>query len=183
MAVAAALFAAATVVWEYWRGLRARIRATQEPPPLALARLVARARPRYGGYLVHLGMALIAVGVISSQFYQQSRESTLPVGASTTVGRYELTYRGLTEQQAGDARTVAAHLDLSEDGGPTHSVAPARVFYESFNDQPIARGMGDTATDAIKTMLPLQWSAPRSVRRLRIFGQRDKLKANRSKGA
>ena len=33
---------------------------------------------------------------------------------------------------------------------------------ESFNDQPIARGMGDTATDAIKTMLPLQWRTPRS---------------------
>jgi hypothetical protein len=32
---------------------------------------------------------------------------------------------------------------------------------ESFNDQPIARGMGDTATDAIKTMLPLKWRAPR----------------------
>jgi hypothetical protein len=32
---------------------------------------------------------------------------------------------------------------------------------ESFNDQPIARGMGDTATDAIKTMSPLQWRAPR----------------------
>jgi hypothetical protein len=32
---------------------------------------------------------------------------------------------------------------------------------ESFNDQPIARGLGETATDAIKAMLPLQWSAPR----------------------
>jgi hypothetical protein len=32
---------------------------------------------------------------------------------------------------------------------------------DSFNDQPIARGVGDTATDAIKTMWPLQWRAPR----------------------
>jgi hypothetical protein len=32
---------------------------------------------------------------------------------------------------------------------------------DSFNDQPIARGLGDTATDAIKTMSPLQWGAPR----------------------
>src|ERR1700730_16236415 len=32
---------------------------------------------------------------------------------------------------------------------------------EIFNDQPIARGMGDTATDAIKTMSPLHWRAPR----------------------
>jgi hypothetical protein len=33
---------------------------------------------------------------------------------------------------------------------------------ESFNDQPIARGMGDTATDAIKTMCPLKWRAPKT---------------------
>jgi hypothetical protein len=32
---------------------------------------------------------------------------------------------------------------------------------ETFNDQQIARGLGDTATDAIKTMSPLQWRAPR----------------------
>ncbi len=136
VALAAAMFATATVGWEYWRGVRARIRATGEVMPIALVRLVARARPRYGGYLVHLGMALIAVGVISSQFYQQSREATLPVGSSMSIGRYELTYLGLTETRGAGSRTVAAQIALSEDGGPAHRVAPARVFYESFNDQP-----------------------------------------------
>jgi len=33
---------------------------------------------------------------------------------------------------------------------------------ESFNDQPIARGVGDTAADAIKTMWPLTWRTPRN---------------------
>jgi hypothetical protein len=33
---------------------------------------------------------------------------------------------------------------------------------DSFNDQPITRGVGDTATEAIKTMFPLQWRAPRN---------------------
>lgn len=33
---------------------------------------------------------------------------------------------------------------------------------ESFNDQPVARGVGNMATDAIKTMSPLKWRAPRS---------------------
>jgi cytochrome c-type biogenesis protein CcmF len=85
---------------------------------------------------VHLGVALIAVGVISSQFYQQSREATLAVGASMNIGRYELTHLGVTEQRSPGARTVSAQLALSEDGGPAHPVAPARVFYESFNEQP-----------------------------------------------
>jgi hypothetical protein len=33
---------------------------------------------------------------------------------------------------------------------------------ENFSDQPIARGVGDTAADAIKTMWPLQWRVPRN---------------------
>jgi hypothetical protein len=33
---------------------------------------------------------------------------------------------------------------------------------ESFNDQPIARGVGDTATDVIKTMRALKWKSPRN---------------------
>ena len=136
VALAAAIFATATVAWEYWRGVGARVRATGEPIFLALVRLVSRARPRYGGYLVHLGVALVAVGVISSQFYQQSREAALSVGSSLSIGRYELTYRGLTEQQRPGSRTVAAQIDLVEDGGQPQRVAPARVFYENFNDQP-----------------------------------------------
>jgi hypothetical protein len=34
---------------------------------------------------------------------------------------------------------------------------------EGFNDQSIARGVGETAADAIKTMSPLQWRAPRNA--------------------
>ena len=79
LALASAAFATATVAWEYWRGLRARMRSTGEPAFVALPRLVTRAKPRYGGYLVHLGIAVIAVGVISSHFYQTAREATLPV--------------------------------------------------------------------------------------------------------
>jgi hypothetical protein len=33
---------------------------------------------------------------------------------------------------------------------------------DSFNDQPIARGVGDTAADAIKTMWPWTWRTPRN---------------------
>lgn len=135
LAIGAALFAAATVLWEYWRGVRARVRSTGEPVLAALLRLVERARPRYGGYLVHLGMAFIAVGVISSQFYQYAREVTLPVGASVDVGRYTLTHLGMNESRSAGARTVAARLAVSEDGGPSHEVEPGKVFYENFRDQ------------------------------------------------
>jgi cytochrome c-type biogenesis protein CcmF len=139
LALAAAAFAAATVAWEYWRGIRARMRSTGESPPVAAMRLVGRARSRYGGYLVHLGVVCVAVGVISSSFYQIVREATLPVGGSLSVGRYTLTHLGLTETQEPGSRTVAATLALSEEGGPPRTVSPGKTFYSSFNDQPASR--------------------------------------------
>lgn len=136
IAFAAALFAAAVVISEYWRGVRARMRATGESAWAAVERLLARAPSRYGGYLVHLGVAVIAVGVISSSFYQQVREATLPVGGSFSIGRYTLTHLGLSETTSPGSRTVAARLALSEAGAAPRVVEPGRVFYENFNDQP-----------------------------------------------
>jgi cytochrome c-type biogenesis protein CcmF len=78
----------------------------------------------------------MAVGVISSSFYQQVREATLPVGGSLTIGGYRLTHTGLAEEAAPGSRTVSAQLLLSEGNEPGRIVAPAKVFYENFNDQP-----------------------------------------------
>src|SRR5581483_1497348 len=105
------------VGWEYWRGVRARLRSSGEAPWVALSRLVSRARPRYGGYLVHLGVAVIAVGIISSQLYQVQREVTLPIGGSVTVGRYKITSLGLVETQGPRGRVDTARLQVSEEGG------------------------------------------------------------------
>jgi len=136
VALGGAVFAAVTVFWEYWRGVRARLRSSGEMPWVALSRLISRARPRYGGYLVHLGIAVIAVGIISSQLYQVQREVTLPIGSSFTVGRYTITSLGLVETQIPGARVDTARLQVSEEGGASWDAEPAKVFYTNFNDQP-----------------------------------------------
>ena len=119
----------------------------------------------------------MAVGVISSSFYQVSREVTLATGESTNIGRYTLTYQRLTDETVGSARTVSAHLLLSVDGTPVRMVEPGKVFYSNFNDQPATRvaieterledlylvltGWGDDSTISmvaiINPMVPLIW--------------------------
>ncbi len=136
VALAASVFAAATVGWEYFRGIRARMRSTGEIAPVALVRLVSRARSRYGGYLVHLGVVLIGVGVICSSSFQLAREATLPPGGSMTIGRYTLTNEGIDEGRIAGARTVTARVRVTEANGATRLIEPAKVFYENFNDQP-----------------------------------------------
>ncbi len=136
IALAASIFAAATVGWEYYRGVRARMRSTGESAPRALTRLVGRARSRYGGYLVHLGVVLIGVGVICSSSFQLAREATLAPGGSMTIGRYTLTNQGLMEGRVDGGRSVTARVLVAESNGASRVITPAKIFYENFNDQP-----------------------------------------------
>jgi len=56
-------FVVGTIAQEFYRGVRARTRMANEVPPVALVHLVRRNRRRYGGYIVHLGVALALIGI------------------------------------------------------------------------------------------------------------------------
>src|SRR4029077_1403888 len=77
---------------EFVRGTRARRAMAGEPIPRALLALVRRNRRRYGGYIVHLGMAVLFVGVAASSSFQHASELGLSPGQSTRVGAYTVRY-------------------------------------------------------------------------------------------
>ena len=77
-------FAVASVAQEFFRGVRARRAMTSEPAPVALASLVRRNRRRYGGYIVHAGVALALIGVAASTSFQHSRTANLIPGSPCT---------------------------------------------------------------------------------------------------
>ena len=79
---ALAAFVVATVVQEFWRGVSARRAMTRDAVPIALGQLVRRNRRRYGGYIVHAGLAVLLVGVAASSSFQHSHDVTLKPGQS-----------------------------------------------------------------------------------------------------
>ena len=80
---------------------------------VAMGNLWRRNGRRYGGYLVHLGMVLIAVAIIGNEFYQQTTNVTLAAGESVPLGRYELLYTGLeTDRQANATEFGARHRPI-----------------------------------------------------------------------
>ena len=87
-----AAFSAAVLVQEFTRGVRARRAMAKEALPVALVSLVRRNRRRYGGYLVHLGVIVMFVGVAASSVFQNASDVVLRVGESTRLGGYEITY-------------------------------------------------------------------------------------------
>jgi cytochrome c-type biogenesis protein CcmF len=54
--------------------------------------MVRRNRRRYGGYLVHAGVALLFVGIAASSAFQHVTTPMLQVGQTTNVGGYAIHY-------------------------------------------------------------------------------------------
>ena len=109
---------------------------TREPLPVALGRLVARNRRRYGGYVVHAGIAVLFLGVAASSAFVDQRDARLAPGQAATVGDYELTYREPTARFLDDRSgtgapvTFGAVVDVRRrDGGESFTLRPSRNYY------------------------------------------------------
>ena len=81
------------------RDLLARHRSTGENYPRAFLTLISKARRRYGGYLVHLGVILIAIGVTGSMAYKSEKLVALNLGELTTIHGYTLRYEDYTIEE------------------------------------------------------------------------------------
>ncbi len=103
---AALIFVFAGIIQEYVRGVRARQQVTGEALPAALANLVRRNGRRYGGYVVHIGVLLIALGIIGNEFYQSEGQANLKRGESITVANYTLTFKDLTADRGPELHRV-----------------------------------------------------------------------------
>jgi cytochrome c-type biogenesis protein CcmF len=127
-------FAAFTVValgGEFWRAGSTRHALTGEPYPRAMARSVGRNRRRYGGYIVHAGIALTLIGIAASSSFQTNRDLRLQVGQSAKVGDYTIAYRKITADPQPERLAFISHLDVSRGGKHVASLAPARNYYPS----------------------------------------------------
>ncbi len=109
-------FVLAAIALEFARGTRARHALAGGSWPGAFGGLVARNRRRYGGYVVHAAIVLLAIGVVGSSAYGTEVERKLLPGQTMSVGRYDLTYAELVSRRGANAREVRAALDVSRDG-------------------------------------------------------------------
>jgi cytochrome c-type biogenesis protein CcmF len=134
----AAAFVIAAIVQEYWRGARARRASTGGAWPVVLAGLVSRNRRRYGGYLVHVGIAVMLVGVAASSAFQQVRDVRMKPGDRATVGGYEIRYQRSTADVQREKLSLGAVLEVRRDGRHVATLTPSRGYYPVAD----ARGAG-----------------------------------------
>lgn len=132
LGLASTVFMFGTHVMEFVRGIHARRKATKENVFRAAVRLTLKNQRRYGGYIVHMGIAVLAVGVISSYAYSSEVMKTINKGESITIGHYELTFNGLSETTRNNNGIVVADVSVAYKGKAIGGVKPEKIFYETW---------------------------------------------------
>ncbi len=135
LAFALCSFVLATIVLEFYRGARARMRTAGETFLQGLTNLVGRNKRRYGGYLVHVGMVMIFVGIIGSSAFQQEAVAHIRHGESFTIGHYELKFVDTSSSHDAHKDVLSASLEVYRGGEPVYTLEPARYFYRA-SEQP-----------------------------------------------
>lgn len=124
-------FVLGSIVQEFYRGARARRITRGESWPVALWTLLQRNQRRYGGYLVHLGVIMIAVAITGANAYQIEAQANLAVNESMRIGRYELTFMDLRQVAGPTYDQVRAVVGVKRDGLVQNPIEPAMNFYRS----------------------------------------------------
>jgi cytochrome c-type biogenesis protein CcmF len=130
------VFVAGSTLTEFVQGTLARHRSTGENILRAFVILIGKNRRRYGGYLVHLSVALIAVGIIGSQVYKVEAMASLSEGESMFIGPYRLTYEKLDQSSEGDREATVATVGVYENGQRIGTLRPTKEFYRDW-EQPM----------------------------------------------
>jgi cytochrome c-type biogenesis protein CcmF len=131
-----AAFVVTVIGQELARGVAARRAMVPESPARALLSLVRRNRRRYGGYTVHVGMAVLFVGVAASTAFQHARDVRLSPKQTASVGGYQVTYKNATARadyrgQRLERVALGAVLDVRRDGRHVTTLRTERGYYPS----------------------------------------------------
>jgi cytochrome c-type biogenesis protein CcmF len=147
-------FVASVTLYEFWRGTMARHRRFGENFGQALWHLIGRNRRRYGGYILHLGVVLMAIGIIGIELFQTETQGTIPQGGSITLGDYTVTYKSLAIFDTPDGRNVArAVLDVEKNGQPVGQLYPRRDFFFESQQPMTIPGVRSTMEDDLYVLL------------------------------
>ncbi|MBM4242241.1 MAG: heme lyase CcmF/NrfE family subunit [Deltaproteobacteria bacterium] len=134
LAFSVAAFALATVWIEFWRGMRVRQAMMGEKAWTALSRLIGKNRRRYGGYVVHVGIVMIFIGIVASSVFKLEVQRSMKIGESLAIGGYTVRYDGIHQESDDHVDSTYALVSVLEGEGAAAvrvgEVRPEKRFYK-----------------------------------------------------
>ncbi|MFC2014762.1 heme lyase CcmF/NrfE family subunit [Chloroflexota bacterium] len=144
-----------TILYEWFRGIRARHNIRGENYIKAFFGLIAANRPRYGGYIVHIAIIFISVGVVGSTFYGTETEATIKPKETITIGDYSLLYDKLDSYSTQSRDVVYATLTVSKNNKILGELISEKYFDKDY--QPVTEvGIRPTLLEDLYVIL-LGW--------------------------
>ena len=111
----------------------ARRRSVGDNPIVGFVRLIMANRPRYGGYVVHLAVVMVALGVVGQSFYGVQRDVVMFPGDEVTVGDYRMTYVDTTTLAFADRTEFRTTVEVYRNDEFLGAMHPERTFHPDFN--------------------------------------------------
>ena len=127
-------FVATVTLREMFLPAFVRVQEHKEGVLTAVIQSATRARRRFGGYVVHLGVVLVFVAIAASKSFSHHTEGTLSLGQALQVGKYQVTFKGLSEGKEPNRSWKGAKLEATDGSGMTETLIPRMNFYERSTD-------------------------------------------------
>jgi cytochrome c-type biogenesis protein CcmF len=162
------VFVIGTVVQEFWRGMRARQAMLHESAPRALSRLVGKNRRRYGGYLVHVGIVSIFVGIAASSAFRVEAQQTLKAGEEMDAGKFRLRYEAITSNEDSHMSRLSAVVSVWRDGRQIATLLPEKRFYKKPKQPTTEVAMRSTLTEDLYLVLG-SYDAPTGLATIQAY--------------
>lgn len=125
----------AVVTQEFYRGVAARRKSKPEGVLTALARLVSKSRRRYGGYVVHVGIAVMFFG-FAGRAWGLDKEASLRPDETMQIGEYTLTYKGTHREVDHEKTAIVTDIEVARGDAAGGTIHPARFIYKASPGQP-----------------------------------------------
>ncbi len=140
---------------EFWRGARARQKAQNESFFTALTRLMGRNRRRYGGYIIHISMMLMAIGILGIEVFQKETQGTLAAGEQISLEGYTVEYRELAswDDRGAGVNYTRAVVDIYENGIYIGRLTPRIDYYFDSQQNMTIPGLHSTLRDDLYILL------------------------------
>jgi cytochrome c-type biogenesis protein CcmF len=122
-------FVFSATLFKWWRDVASRQNAKKEGYFNACMALFKANRSRYGGYLIHLSIVIMALGIMGSSVYDESKQVVMAIGDSVEIKGYTLTYNGLMPYSTPTRMTITADIDVSRGEKIIDKLRPVKWFH------------------------------------------------------
>ena len=145
LCVSVSTFVIVAIFAEFYRGAKLRAKRQETSLLNGLNLLIQRNKRRYGGYIIHIGIVILYIGIMGSKGYFLLESKGLRMGESMEVGEFQLTMKDSFEKEFENYRRTGVVFDVAKNGRQIGTMEPARHFYYK-----TGQGEQDTIESAIR---------------------------------